>query len=455
MNRLSLRVRLIGLIALVFLLGSTVLTVAAWAYARIAADRAYDRLLIGAALQIAGTVSVEEGQAVVDPPISAFAMLGLAEGDSIFYKVEAEGSRLLTGYADLDVPGGPVTAEPVLADGAYRGRAIRLVTLGRYLTDTSSPGWAKVTVAQTRSARSNLAFSLTMQALKMLVVLGFLILVAVLLAVHLAFLPLSHLGHVIRARDPNDLRPLNVPVPSEVQGLVNAVDRFMALLAARIQFMQRFIADAAHQIRTPLTALNSQLDLLRSEPLPAAQARHLERIQIRADELSRLANQLLDHAMVVHRGTLIAPEPVDLVHLARRRLGEIALLPLDRPVNLSLDIEGEPALVMGDRVLLGEALSNVLHNALLHGARSELRVTVGTRGGQARITVSDDGPGIPEPLWSAVREPFHARQDGRPGAGLGLSIVVDALRAHGGELLFQHEPGRAFTVILSLPARLP
>src|SRR3712207_3717473 len=286
----------------IFGAGSVVLGTAAWFYARVAADDAYDRLLVGAALQIAESIFVQEGTVSVDPPFSAFETLSLSAGDRIFYKVIAPRGGVLTGYDDL-TPAQPFaeTRTPVISDGEYRGFPVRVASVGRLVSDHATPGWAQVVVAQTRQARTGLAQDLTLKALLLVFAMTSLAFMAVLFAVRRALGPLTRVERELRSRDPKDLTPLDLEIPREIQTLVSTINRFMDRLSGRIALMQRFIADAAHQIRTPLAGLASQVDLLTEESRPERREQQLSRVKERTAELGRLTNQLLNHAMIIHR----------------------------------------------------------------------------------------------------------------------------------------------------------
>jgi len=155
----SLYWRTIGVITVVMSLAAVALGAAAWYYARLAADDAYDRLLIGAALQIAEGIYIHEGVVGVDPPIATFETLALAPNDRIFYKVTDPGGRVLTGYDDFELaaPGKPAKTEPIVVDGEHLGLGLRVAVVGRYIADIASPGWAQVVLGQTREARLELA----------------------------------------------------------------------------------------------------------------------------------------------------------------------------------------------------------------------------------------------------------------------------------------------------------
>ncbi|WP_046866559.1 sensor histidine kinase [Microvirga massiliensis] len=443
----SLYSRIILVIAAIFGIGTIALGAAAWFYARIAADDAYDRLLVGAALQIAESIYAQDGIVSVDPPVSAFETLSLSSRDRIFYKVLDPRGSVLTGYDDL-APLQPFTSteEPIISDGVYKGFPVRIAVVGRQISDPMISGWAQVVVAQTREARTSLARDLTVKALLLVLATTGLAFVGVLFAVRHALEPLARTERELQFRDPKDLNPLDLETPREIQALVSTINRFMDRLAGRIALMQRFIADAAHQIRTPLAGLAPQVDLLSEEERPDRRKQQLERVRERTSELGRLTNQLLSHAMVIHRAEVANFEPIDLAALARQTLISAVPLALDRDVDISFEEPADPVFMCGDAVSIREALSNLIHNALKHGGNTRLEVRVFTDQDAAVIEVVDDGPGIPASEWQRVREPFHTKSS--TGSGLGLAIAGDVVRAHGGELRFRERSEDGFAVIL-------
>lgn len=455
----SLFSRLVTVLALVLAMGAGLLLVAAWASARLAADEAYDRLLVGAALQIAESIASDGRTISVDPPFSAFETLALSPRDRIFYKVVDPGDRLLTGDADLAIPVDRqhLGAGPILLDGEHRGQAVRAVVAGRYVPDATQAGFAAVVVAQTREARSQLTRALTVKASLMVLAMSALALGAVAVAVRAALRPLGAIEGVLAARGPNDLQPLGLAAPQEIHLLVASIDHFMGRLSGHVAVMKRFIADAAHQIRTPLTALAAQLDLLSSETDEGRRREQLARIRRRTAELGHLTNQLLNHAMVIHRARTAAFDPVDVAGLARRTLIDAVQQAGDRAVDVGRTIdfgyEGpeDAVTIPADAIALREALSNLIHNALKHGARSRLTVRVGRERGRVVLAVEDDGPGIPAIDWTRVRQPFQAATGGAVGV---RPRPVDRRRGGGGPWRRDALRGafrQGFCVILSLP----
>ncbi|MFE1602952.1 sensor histidine kinase [Methylobacterium sp. ID0610] len=450
----SLFLRLVTVLGLVLAAGAGLLLATAWTSARLAADQAYDRLLVGAALQIAETIASDGREITVDPPFSAFETLGLAPRDRIFYKVVDPADALLTGSADLAVPvdRSRLAEGPLLLDAAHRGEPVRVVVTGRYVPDGPKPGWAAVVLAQTREARSALAGDLTAQASLLVLTMTVLALAAVTVAVRAALRPLAAIEGVLAGRGPNDLDPLDVAVPREIHLLVTSINHFMGRLSGHMAIMRRFIADAAHQIRTPLAALSAQIDLLSSEADAVRQRALVARVQERSAELGRLTNQLLNHAMVIHRARAVALAPVDIGAIARRTLIDAIPLAGERVLDIGYEGPEEPLPIHGDPIALREALANLIHNAIKHGAPGRLTVRARREPGRIVVEVVDDGAGIPAAEWKRVREPFQAATGGAIGSGLGLAIAAEVAAAHRGEMRFETRSHEGFAVVLSFPA---
>jgi two-component system sensor histidine kinase TctE len=449
----SLFLRLFTLVSLVLVFGAAVLMTAAWYSARGAADEAYDRLLLGAAYQIADAVTVQDGEAEIELPVSAFELLALSERDRIFYRVLDPKGRTLTGYGDLSPPDAetdPLPGGALIGDAAYAGETVRVARVARRFDDPQMRGEAVVIVAQTVEARTALARQLTLRSLILVIAMGVLAIGGTILAVRVALAPIGRLEAAIRQRDPLDLTLVNVSAPRELTPFVAEINRFIERLRGRIDFMQQFIADAAHQLRTPLAALNGQVDLLSRDDLgPGGQA-HLERIRVRSVQLARLANQLLSHAMIAHRRQAVAATELDLIELTRRALDEAIPDVMERDVMVTFHPPAAPLMVRGDPVNLAEAIKNVVDNAIRHGAPTQLILRLSTRGGMAVIEIDDDGPGIPPGDWPRVVKRFGVPSSDGKGSGLGLSIAAEVASAHGGALSFREKGETGFTVVLSI-----
>lgn len=434
----SLTLRLAGSVALVLALGGTVVALAALAYGRQAAQQAYDRLLIGAADQIAGSVSVGGGTVSVDIPASAFELLSLAPDDRIQYAVFDPAGRLVTGDAGLQVPTGR------FAMGTFAGEPVRLTRVSRTFSERDFSGTVDVVVGQTTLARDALARDITRSALLVVGLLAVLIIALATFAIGAALAPLRSIERGLAAREPRDLTPLDVAVPPEVGQLVATINRFMARQSRQFDIMRNLIADASHQLRTPVAAMRAQAEIAADETDPAAQRRIIARIHDRAVGLSRLTDQLLSHALIVHRADAAPHEAIDLRTVAIRVVDE-------SEGDLELDLPEDPVICRGDALSLAEAGKNLVNNALRHGV-TPVTVAVRREGDRAVLAVRDRGPGMPEAMWARAGARFA-----RPGpvtplsAGIGLSIVAAVAAAHAGEMQFGRTAG-AFEARIVVPA---
>lgn len=442
------------LLAAVFTFGSAAAFGGAWYFSNNAANGAYDQLLISAAVQIAETLHVESGALSVAPPDAAFETLALSRDDRVFYAVRAPGGRLLTGYAGLGEQAPERSSElPRLADERFLGIPVRSVSLARYVSAPGVAGWSVVTVAQSRQARQLLALGLMAKMASLILavsVLGFGVSLA---AARRALRPLARIEAALDAREPHDVTPLAIDSPRETRALVAAINQSMARLAHRMDRLQKFAAIAAHQIRTPLAAVAAQLEILEADDKAKQHYLRIARIRGRVAELGRLTQQLLGHAMISYRRDTAPRERFDVVPLARRALDDGVPLSLDRDLVVAFNGPNEPIWVHGDAITLKEGLTNLVHNAALHGADTQLEVGVCKREGACLITVFDDGPGIPEARWEIVFSPFAVTREGSraESAGLGLSIAQEAARSHNGKIRFAHRAPRGFEVTLELP----
>ena len=457
-NSLSLRWRLVATIALLFVCGTVGLYLAARAYARTAADRSYDRLLAGSSLSIAETLSIVSGEIRVDVPYAALDMLSAAPEDRVFYRVSGPDARTITGYEDLprppdslSTPSSPVPArtgaaalvesaavpEPVrFFDAPYAGESVRFALLARQVMEPGITGRIWVQVGQTRRARAALADELVLGAVAPIGLMTLLALVGVWLGVQRSLRPLERVSADLTMRDPADLKPIGTPVPSDMAPLVDALNGFMRRLGTNIATLRGFIAEAAHQMRTPLAALRAQAQVALDEEDPAEQRSRLVAVERNASRLTRLLNQLLSDATVTHRSDVRRFERFDLVQVVERALREVVPV-AEGSGKARFDSSLSSVPLTGDAVMIGEAIKNIVDNALRYGGSpgsGMVEVHMAADDGVATLSVCDRGPGIPEEDRERVFERF-ARRDGKAsGAGLGLAIARQVARSHGGDV---------------------
>ncbi|TCD16126.1 sensor histidine kinase [Oricola cellulosilytica] len=449
-RRPSLALRLTIAVSLILLLAVTAALYSAWNYGLQAANEAYDRLLTGASLQIAERVAVIDGELVVDLPSSAFELLSLARNDRIFYRVIGTDGETLTGYPDLPPPSGR-EADAMVYEIEYSGETVRAVMTTRPVAERTLSGQVSVVVAHTIHERMALARDIATKAAILVGAAALAIVLLAYVAVRYALAPLTRVERALLSRDPNDLSPFDIETPREIETVVDAINRFTRRLDRRIGSVQSFVADAAHQLRTPITAIRAQAQLAAGETSPDRLRRINRRILDRSVAVSRLADQLLSHAMITHRTDAEPRESVDLRRVAMEAEQETRSLAEESRAAPVLDLPEEPVIVTGDRFSLREAVKNLVNNAYEHGS-PPIVIRVGAHPGEASIAVADRGKGIPPAERGSAGTRFRGKRPARgKGAGLGLAIAHEVAVSHGGRLHMRDTEDDGFEIGLRLP----
>jgi len=452
------RQRSLRALLLQLLLPSVAATLALGTYAayRVAADpgtEAYDQSLLNTALALSERIRVQDGRVGFDLPSAAERVVRADKYDEIYYVVRGPAGERVAGDVGVPPPPEGIQAEEGVAayDGDYEGRPVRVVAVqvpcGAQLCTVSM---AETTVKRQRLARDILASSVLPQALLAAVTLGL-----VWFGVARGLRPLQDLSRDIGARSPHDLRPLDPgKSPAEARPLVESINHLLGEVTDANRNQQRFLANAAHQLRTPLAGLQAHAELALAQPVPEGCRAELEQVHGASVRTARLANQLLalaraEAGMNDAAGTARA----DLRQVIEAAADEWVHRSLERDIDLGFELEA--ARVRGDPLLLREALANLVHNALQYTPAGG-RVTVRTRSGPAevRVEVEDDGPGIAPAERERVLERFY-RAPGTTGtgSGLGLAIVSEIASAHGARVAIgEGEGGRGCRVALVFPA---
>ncbi len=451
-SRPSVALRLALVLTLLLIITAILAVGAAYSYGRTAADTAFDRLLTGAALQISERISVVDGKTIVDLPTSAFKLMSLAPDDRVFYRVVGADGKTLTGYDDLPPPSRPkLVGGQMIYESFYSGSPVRAVILQRYLVEQDIRGPTSVIVAHTELARASLALDIALRAMFGVAFASIVIIAFAFLATRYALRPLQKIETAILARDPLDLSPFEEQAPREVDALVEAINRFMGRLDSRVRGMQDFVSDTAHQMRTPITAMRLQAELALDEQDPGRIRAILQRIRGRAVGVSRLMEQLLSQALIIHRSDTAPLLPLDARRIAvetEREYRTLALVPGDA---IDLDLPPEEMPVNGDAFSLREALKNLIANAFAHGA-PPIAITVEPDGDSfCLLKVHDQGPGIAPDTLADMGMRFSRNPQKPESAGLGLAIVRRVAMLHGGELVSGHNGKGGFWIGLRLP----
>ncbi|EAR51301.1 two-component system sensor protein [Oceanicola granulosus HTCC2516] len=429
----SLRLRVATAVAAVLALGGVVVVWSALVYGRQAAREVYDGLLVGAASDIAETISVRDGAASVVLPVSAFELLGQAPDDRVRYLIVAPDGTPITGDAATPRPPDGA-AEPALYDADFGDEPARYVALTRRFAERSYSGPVQVIVGQTMRARQALAREIAQSSLIGLGLAGVAIAVLAWGAVARALTPLSRLSDTLAARAPTDLTPVTGTAPSEIAAVQTSLNTFMHRLQRQSEASGKLIADTAHQLRTPVAGIRAQLQTAADAGDAAEREAALVRAERQTEALNRLLDQMLAHAMVNHRAEVVLREVVDLRDIAVEVLEACDDLILRDGTGVHLRLPDAAVRLEGDELSLVEAGKNLLTNALRHGRAP---ITLGVDAETRAIYVEDSGPGPTE----APEALAQRHMTGRSGGGLGLAIAHDVARVHSGVLRFHHAPG--------------
>jgi two-component system sensor histidine kinase TctE len=390
------------------------------------ATAAYDQALVDVGIALAAHVRVSDNGYRLELPAAVEQVLRTDRYDSIFYRVLAPGGSDIAGDRTLPASDG----DSLAYDAVFNGQKVRVVKV-----DTPCGRAAcTVLVAETTVKRSRLARDFLVSSLLPGMLIALATLVIVWFGVKRGLWPLDRLSEEIKSRSPRDLRPIDTASsPEETRPLVSALNGLLEEVAYAAQSQQRFLANAAHQLRTPLAGLQAHTELALAQQMPDSCRTHLEQVHQATIRTARLANQLLALARA-EPGGRGSPSEVNLRSVVEGEADAWVHQALARDVDLGFELD--PAPVRGDALLLREALANLVHNAIEYSHRGG-RVTVrtGERQGKSFAEVEDDGPGISPPERERVLERFY-RVPGTPGtgSGLGLAIVREIAAGHGAEI---------------------
>jgi two-component system sensor histidine kinase TctE len=388
-----------------------------------------DHRLKDAAAAVMSHVTVKDGVITLDPSTSATPIP--ARSDFMFAIYDGKGRRL-AGDAQVMPVAMDTDASQLFSMAQIEHRSLRVLTT-RF--DTRG-GTIFITVADERSGRDSAAHYGFVSTLLWDFVQLDVTLVLVWIGIHLALRPVKRLRDEIAQRSPLDLRPIaEITAPREIAPVIVTLNRLFAALRAATQSQQQFIANTAHQLRTPIAGMQAQLDVLAAEPAAQPVLDRLHTLQESIRQLGHASNQLLTLARADPTANLAAKNhPVNLGSLA----ADIATRYFDRALqsNIDLGVETQDVLITADPSLLDDLLSNLVDNALKYTpAGGSVTLSVSAPMQKAQIAVEDSGPGIPEAERQRVRQRFY-RLPNSPGhgSGLGLAIVEEIATLYGATL---------------------
>ena len=439
-----------------------------WLVAQNIAGKPFDRALEYNVAALAQLVTVSNNRVQFNLPLPARELLRADDSDTVYYQVLGVRGEHLSGERDLPLPPkdekmtpGEIRIRDAEMDGADVKIAYTWVTLP---LAESRP--VLIQVAETLEKRSVLATEIVKGVmLPQFVILPMAVLL-VWLALVQAIKPLNRLEERIRARKPDDLSPIDAKsVPMEVAPLVYSVNDLLLRLKDSIATQKRFLADAAHQLKTPLAGLRMQADLAQRADADAdalkESLRHIGRASIRA---THTVNQLLALARAESSGSAMARTSCDLAELTMSVVRDCVPHALEKRIDLGYEGEqpgAEGGQLQGNATLLKELIRNLVDNAINYTPSSAekpgvitVRVLLDRFGKTLVLQVEDSGPGVPLAERELIFQPFYrALGTQADGSGLGLPIVMEIAHKHNATVSMEdtrpghNPPGARFNVL--------
>lgn len=405
------------------------------------ANLAYDRSLYRTALALADQVDMDGVHVVADLPQVAKDLLVYDETDAIYYRISAPNGDYVLGEKALPSPTTrPASGDHLYFESQFKNEAIRVVAFS--LPIENSTKTVLVEVAETVDKRNDLVEEIVGEMIIPQLLILLLAAALIFIGIKRGLLPLQRLQQSINARSHRDLSPLNVDAaPREIKPLLKAMNNLMTRVQDTVKLQQQFIADASHQMRTPIAGLHTQAQLALREKDPKAIHSTLEHVVSSSSRLSHLLSRLLSMASVdPAAGREAKFKEVNLVTLATKVTSDFIAAASDKKIDLGFDAKTQQSTILGDDLMLREMLANLIDNAINYTPEKGL-ITVSVEkiteknGDKILLCVTDNGIGIPPEERTQVYERFHRLADNEgKGCGLGLAIVKEIVLAHSADI---------------------
>ena len=449
----SIRRRLSALLTIVAGIIAIFLFFLIQSVARQIAQSSQDNILLASAISIVDSSRFNKGEFSIDLPYSSLSMLDTVTDERVFYSIKLD-DQFLSGYKLL--PQADVFKSNNIAylSSHFLDQDIRIVTVKRLFSINNQPVTLEVSVAQTLNGLTKTLAST--RRVSLIVGVTFFLIAAILsfMLARSAVNPLARLTKSISKRGPKDLRPVAAPVPAVMVPLVSSLNTLMHRLEKSLTRSEDFITEAAHRVRTPLTVVRTQAEITLRQIDKPRNRKNLKEIIRAIDESSRAAGQLLDHAMVTFRADNLALEKVNICQLINDTVDRLSPLADLRDISLEVELLHH-ASVLGDPILLQNALYNIIDNAIKYSPiDSKVVTTISSINEKIQISVNDTGPGFNSDEPSKLIERFQRGEnvEGIIGSGLGLTIVHEVVEAHKGHLEIKNLVGGGACVSFLLPS---
>lgn len=433
--RTRLLVRLWGPLYLVLLMGSLGTI---W-LARHVASIVYDRWLYDAAMTLAQQITHDGERSILEMPKAAKEIFEYDSVDEISEEVRSLKYGVMLRNAEFPQPPQHLALNaPVFYDSRIGPRRVRIVAVRLIYPNDEF----LIQVAQTRRKHEAIIEEILRYAVPLLAIVLTLAGAVIWFAVTSGLKVIDRFTQNLGRYEPEQLAPLDKVegVPAELEPLLDALDQLIAKVADSQDAQRRFIANAAHQLRTPLTTLQVQTERALREPDEAQRGEALAHILTAVTRARHITHQLLTLARSERSGHPVPTTSVDLAELARDELERWADAAIDRQMDLGYEGPEQGIRVAGSPVLLRELIGNLVDNAIRYGHPGGM-VTLSLKASPITLTVDDDGPGIPPQERLLVMERFYrGKQSSGDGCGLGLPIAKEIAARHGATLQILERP---------------
>lgn len=401
----------------------------------------YDRELVNSADSVVARVKNKDGKITVDLPQPALSILRHNNSDEFYFQIFNQSGQLLTGHNFLPHPKiEQLSLSPQFRFFKLKERQLRAVAFTFPVSDATSNVPSEhliIQAAETRNTRKELTNQITITVLASQFILIACAFLAVWVGVGRGLSPLATVEAAVNARRPGDLNMLEVDEPSEIKSLVNALNNMLKQLNDDVELQKRFIANAAHQLRTPLAGLGTY----------SALARKLAKDDESKEVLAELDTGIARMGKVVGRLLMLArSEPgasstrqmsvIDLNSVVSDVTATKVPDAIQQKIELEFHSTNQPALIFADQSGIEELALNLIENSILYTpSGGAVLIEVAVKNGVTTLSVEDNGPGIPQEEQQRIFERFY-RLPGtdKPGTGLGLAIVKEIATSHGAQI---------------------
>ncbi len=435
LGAVSLRTRLLVLILVPLIAISVIAGMWRFQSAKATAKEIFDGNLLAITLAVSRDITVSGGDAL--SPLTR-DLLKTASGGPVFYHVNGPDGSFISGYAyppRVPATEAAATAAPMLFDATHQGERIRASRLTEFVTIEGISGNSTVVVWQPVNAREAFANRIASQAIGIMGVLIATVFLVVWFGVRVGLRPLDDLQNAIALRHSEELRPIKRPVPQEVRQIVRTLNAVFEQVRESIASRDRFISDAAHQLRNPIAGIRALAESVRSARSGDEAKRRAQRVAEAAGHVSRLSEQLLALERLRSQTDKSGFKPTDINKVVEQSGARNASKVMDNGLNFVFEKSPAPLIVNCEPIMLGEAIENLVDNALVHGGErmTKIQLSVARANGSSILSVEDDGKGITQSDREIVFERFAQSEPG-DGSGLGLAIVQEIVKQHEGRI---------------------